>query len=90
MEPQTVINILIGLVASVGGWWCKTMWDTISELQKKDTALAREVAEVKILVAGAYIKRDEFSTAVTALFRKLDKIDDKLDKKADKQNGLQS
>ena len=42
------------------------------------------MAEIKVLVAGDYVKKDEFLKSVTALFTKLDRIEGKLDKKADK------
>lgn len=85
MEPQTVINIVIGLIASIGGWWCKTMWEALRDLQKQDKELAEKVGRIEVLVAGAYVKRDEFGDTIKALFSKLDKIEDKLDSKADKR-----
>lgn len=42
------------------------------------------MSEIEVLVAGAYVKKDEFGASVAALFAKLDRIEDKLDGKADK------
>ena len=39
---------------------------------------------MEVLVAGDYLRRDDFVHTIEALFQKLDKIEDKLDKKADK------
>jgi len=46
--------------------------------------LMDKVSKIEVLVAGAYVKRDEFDRALTRLFEKLDHIDSKLDSKADK------
>jgi hypothetical protein len=42
------------------------------------------VQSIELLVAGQYIRREEFSKVMTTLFDKLDKIDAKLDQKANK------
>ena len=39
---------------------------------------------MQVLVAGAYVKRDEFEKTMTALFAKLDKILEKVDAKVDR------
>jgi len=39
---------------------------------------------IEVLVAGTYIKRDDFNDVIKVLFAKLDKIDEKLDAKADR------
>jgi hypothetical protein len=57
--------------------------------------LASEISDIKVLVAGDYVNRDRYEAdraaaagaavaATTAIFSKLDRIEDKLDKKADK------
>ncbi len=77
MTDQYLINILFGIVLAGGAWWMRTMWDLIKEQQGK-------IAEIEILVAGNYMPRPEFERSIDALFKKLDKIEDKLDRKADK------
>ena len=46
--------------------------------------LAEKVNGIEILVAGNYVKKDDFDRFTDAIFSKLDKISDKLDNKADK------
>lgn len=84
MDQQQLFNVLFAIAGALGGWWMKAMWESVKELQHTDRALTNEVAELKVLVAGQYMKRDEFDRISNAIFAKLDRIEDKLDGKADK------
>lgn len=84
MDIQYILNVTLSLLAFLGGWWMKAMWESLRELQEADRNLAEKVSAIEVLVAGTYIKRDDFDKVADAIFRKLDKIDDKLDGKADK------
>ena len=81
---QELFNIVVGVAGALGGWWLKVMWETLKELQTADKELMDKVSKIEVLVAGAYVKRDEFDRALNRLFEKLDHIDSKLDSKADK------
>jgi len=84
MPDQNLLNIFTGLVGAAGGWWMKIMWESLRELRVADEALSAKVAAIDVLVAGSYVKRDEFERLSEAIFAKLDRIEDKLDRKADK------
>jgi uncharacterized protein YcbK (DUF882 family) len=84
MPTQDIINAAIGVAGALGGWWLKTIWAALRELQKADQMLAEKVSAIEVLVAGQYIRRDEFEKMATALFSKLDKIYERLESKADK------
>lgn len=81
---QQLFNIVLAVAGALGGWWMKAMWESVKKLEVTDQALTKEVGELKILVAGEYMKRDEFERTSNAIFAKLDRIEDKLDGKADK------
>lgn len=81
---QTIINWLLAGFGALIGFLLNAVWQAVKDLQSADTKLAAKVAEIEILVAGDYLRRDDFTHTVEALFKKLDKIEDKLDKKADK------
>lgn len=84
MDAQTAFNILLGLVAFLGGWVLNSLRESIKSLQKTDSDLADKVQKIEVLVAGQYVKRDDMEKMSNAIFIKLDKIYDLLDKKADK------
>jgi len=83
-DPQTIFNLLCGLIAFFGGWVLNSLRDSIKALHQSDENLTMKVQAIELLVAGSYVKRDDLDKLTTALFAKLDKIENKLDGKADK------
>ena len=81
---QTIINWLLAGFSALIGFLLNALWQAVKDLQTADKVLAEKVGNIEVLVAGAYVKKDEFTSQMNALFAKLDKIEDKLDKKADK------
>ena len=79
-----MFNIVFSIAGALGGWWMKAMWEGLKDLQKVDALLTSQVSELKVLVAGQYMKRGEFERTSQTIFTKLDRIEDKLDHKADK------
>jgi hypothetical protein len=84
MDYQAAFNIIIGLAGFLGGWILNGLRDSLKSLQLADTILAEKVQSIEVLVAGQYVKREDFADMSKALFIKLDKIYDRLDTKADK------
>jgi hypothetical protein len=81
---QQLFNLVFAVAGALGGWWMKAMWEGLKDLQKADQKLSSEVSDLKVLVAGGYVRTEQFSDLSKALFSKLDRIEDKLDGKADK------
>ncbi len=84
MDSQDLINAALGAISFLGGWVVKNLQDSMKSLQEADERLATKVQAIEVLVAGQYIKREDFDKTVTALFAKLDKIESKLDFKVDR------
>ena len=84
MDQQQTFNVLFALVGVLGGWWMKAMWEAINDLKHADNELSKQVGDLKVLVAGGYVKTEQFESLSKAIFSKLDRIEDKLDGKADK------
>jgi len=84
VDSQTLINALIGGFSAVVAFILRVLWEGLRELQRADVDLAAKVADIQLLVAGNYVKKDELDGIIKALFAKLDKIEDKLDKKVDR------
>lgn len=83
-EMQMLFNIVVGVAGALGGWWLKVMWDSLKDLQTADSKLIDRVSSIEVLVAGTYIKRTDFEKVADAIFKKLDRIDEKLSGKVDK------
>ncbi len=82
---QIIINWLLSGFGALLGFILDAVWHAVKELQEGDKELAAKISEIEVLVAGDYVKKGEFSSVVTALFKKLDHIEDKLDTKKDKE-----
>lgn len=81
---QNLLNWAFGLLNVAFGFILKALWDSYKDLKRTDAALADKVNAIEVLVAGQYVKRDDFDRVANIIFLKLDKISDKLDQKADK------
>jgi len=81
---QASLNWFFGLINLVLGVLIKMMWDSYKTLKQTDKELADKVSNIEVLVAGQYVKREDFVQVTNQIFSKLDKILDKLDTKADK------
>ena len=82
---QIIINWLLSGFGALLGFLLNAVWQAVKELQDGDKELATKISEIEVLVAGDYVKKGEFSSVVTALFKKLDRIEDKIDTKKDKE-----
>lgn len=87
MEHQDLINWILGLFGTIIGFMVKSVWGSVKELQNNDKDLIDRVHSIETLVAGEYVKKDEMTQHVIAMFKKLDRIESKLDSKMDKYNG---
>lgn len=70
---QAAVNIAMIL----GGWVLKTLWAAQKEM-------AHDLAKLREEIPKVYAPKDELRESITALFKKLDRIEDKLDSKEDK------
>jgi hypothetical protein len=84
MADQTIFNIAIGICGALGTWWMKAIWGAIRDLKVTDEKLTQSVSDIKVLIAGDYVRREMFDRMSDALFAKLDRIENKLDMKVDK------
>ena len=76
--PQSLINFILGGALAALGWFARQIWDAIKEL-RSDLARLREE------LPSRYVPKDEFHQFSTELFKKLDRIEDKIDTKKDKE-----
>ena len=84
MMDQTVVNWVMSGFGALLGFLLKSVWQAVKDLQTADKALVDKVASIEVLVAGNYVKRDDFERMVAGIFMKLDRIEDKMGSKADK------
>ena len=76
---EELFQIIVGLAAFFGGLILKRIIDDVKQL-------TLDLSNMKVLVAGDYVKKSEFEAKIDALFHKLDSIDSKLDYKVSKED----
>lgn len=81
---QTIVNWMLAGFGGLIGFLLNAVWQAVKDLQKADKELTAKVSEIEVLVAGAYVKKDDIEKLSNAIFTKLDRIEDKLDGKVDK------
>jgi hypothetical protein len=81
---QSIINWILTGFGALLGFLLNAVWQAVKDLQVADKDIAEKVGQIEVLVAGNYLRRDDFEHTIEALFKKLDKIEDKLDGKMDK------
>jgi len=84
MESQVIFDLVLGVLMVIGGWIMRVMWESLKDLRHQDRELADKVAKIEVLVAGEYVKKDEFERMTYRLFEKLDAIEAKLSQKVDR------
>jgi hypothetical protein len=77
MNDQTIINLIIGSVLSVLGWFARQLWDAVQDLKN-------DMKEIEIDLPTHYVRKDELEQRFNKIEDMLNRIFEKLDNKADK------
>ena len=81
---QSALNWVFGVSNLILGAALKWVYDSHRDLRKADEKLTEKVNKIEVVVAGEYVKKDDFDKIANTIFLKLDKISEKIDQKADK------
>lgn len=84
MENVSLFDILLGALNLVLGWLFRILWEAIKDMKVAHQELSTKVQQMEVLMIGDYVKRQEVDDKYEALFRKLDRMEDKIDRKLDK------
>lgn len=84
MDLQLAFNIAMALAGGLGGWVLKSITNKLEQLGNTDSLLRDKIQEIEVLVAGKYVKHEDLDKMTSAIFAKLERIENKLDSKQDK------
>ena len=73
MEPQTIINVAVGLAGFFGGW-------VVNSLSKSIIRIEDRISEMPLL----YVTKDDYKRDIDEIKAMLTRIFDRLDDKVDK------
>ncbi len=92
MDWMQVALGALALLNIVGVGFAKVLHSNFHEVKERGETTARELAEFKLHCSETYSTKDDltkaieqFSRSIDAVFQKLERIEDKLDKKQDKE-----
>ena len=77
MEPQNLIDTILGIGFTVLGWFARELWSAVKELKS-------DLSKLKEDLPRTYIARDDYRQDMNEIKSMLRKIFDKLDNKQDK------
>ncbi len=77
MEDQAIINIIIGVVLSVLGWFARQLWDAVQTLKE-------DVKQIEVDLPTYYVRKEDLEARLDRMEASLNRIFEKLDHKADK------
>jgi chaperonin cofactor prefoldin len=77
MEDQQVINLIIGAVLSVLGWFARQLWDAVQELKQ-------DVKQIEVDLPTHYVRKEDLESRLDRIEASLNRIFERLDNKADK------
>jgi hypothetical protein len=77
MDYQTLFNIVLGIGATVFGWFARMLWQDIK-------SVTSALAEFRVEIAKNYVPRNDFKEFSAEIREMFNKVMDKLDNKADK------
>lgn len=77
MEDQQIINVIIGVVLSVLGWFARQLWDAVQTLKE-------DVKQIEVDLPTHYVRKEDLESRLDRIELSLNRIFEKLDNKADK------
>ena len=77
MDMNLIINIILGVALSVGGWFVRQMWDAVQNLKS-------DIQRIEVELPTSYVRKSDLDARLDKLELLLDRIFEKLDTKVDK------
>lgn len=77
MEFQDIVNVIIGTLLSILGWFARQLWDAVQDLKK-------DMKDLEIDLPSHYVRKEDLEARFDKFETMLNRIYDKLEHKADK------
>jgi RNAse (barnase) inhibitor barstar len=77
MDWQQLINLGLGSILAIIGWFARQLWDAVQDLKG-------DVNSLELHVVENYVKKEDITARFDRIEQLLDKVYEKLDKKADR------
>jgi len=77
MIDQSIINLIIGAILSVLGWFARQLWDAVQDLKS-------DMKQLEVDLPTHYVRKEDLESRLDRIEASLNRIFEKLDHKADK------
>lgn len=77
MDMNTIINVVLGVCLSVGGWFVRQMWDAVQQLKQ-------DIQKIEVELPTHYVRKSDLDARLDKIDEMLEKLFDRLNSKADK------
>lgn len=77
MDFQDIVNVIIGSVLSVLGWFARQLWDAVQELK-------HDMKDLEVNLPTHYVRKEDLDARFDKFESMLNRIYDKLENKVDK------
>jgi hypothetical protein len=77
MEFQDVVNVVIGTLLSVLGWFARQLWDAVQKLKE-------DMKNLEVDLPSHYVRKEDLDARFDKFEAMLNRIYDKLENKVDK------
>jgi hypothetical protein len=77
MIDQGIINLIIGAILSVLGWFARQLWDAVQDLKS-------DMKQLEVDLPTHYVRKEDLESRLDRIEASLNRIFEKLDHKADK------
>jgi chaperonin cofactor prefoldin len=77
MDYQALLNIVLGVALSVGGWFVRQMWDAVQNLKS-------DIQRIEVDLPSNYVRKSDLDARLDKIDESLEKIFDRLNTKMDK------
>ena len=77
MTDQAIINLIIGAVLSVLGWFARQLWDAVQDLKS-------DMKQLEVDLPTHYVRKEDLESRLDRIEASLNRIFERLDNKADK------
>ena len=84
VDTQLLVNIGMTVFNVLLLWLTTSLRSSISDRKDFEKETNMRIEELRLVVVGEYMKKADINQLISALFKKLDRMEEKIDKKADK------
>ena len=80
IEAQWVVNVLIGIIATIGGWLYKQLTTKLRDLECENEDLLERINRIAISLPEKYATKNDLAQVIQKLEHRFDRLDEKIDR----------